>query len=61
MDENNNVDNNGDNMNSSEKKEVNPNGVTVKKSEDDKNEKEGNNQPNDTHHENELKKPDILF
>ena len=61
VDENNNGENNGDNMNSSEKKEVNPNGVTVKKSEDDKNEKEGNNQPNDTHHENELKKPDILF
>jgi hypothetical protein len=61
VDENNNGENNGENMNSSEKKEFNQNGVTVKKSEDDKNEKEGNNQPNDTHHENELKKPDILF
>jgi hypothetical protein len=35
--------------------------VTVKKSEDEKNEKEGNNQPNDTHHENELKKKNILL
>ena len=51
-----------DNMNKSDKKEVNPNGVTMKKSEDGNNQKGGNNQPNnDAHHENELKKPDILF
>ncbi len=61
VEENNNIENNDDNMKSSEKKEVNQNVITQKKSEDDKIEKRDNAQPSNDHHENELKKPDIVF